>query len=304
MKHLVLLFLLTIGLMSCHYPLPEGEDVRAVVHKNTNLELYADSVELELLPIKDTYIQLYKGAQVVVAELAVHPEDSVDTVWVKVAHSQEVQGWLRESELTAAFVPVDSISQFIYLFSYTHVSYFIGIVALFLGVYIFRISRRKQIHIVYVKDIDSLYPLLLCLLLSISATLYQSIQLFAPETWQQYFFSPTLSPFKVPFVLSAFLITFWLILLVSLAVLDDVFSRLSSSEAFFYLLGLLSTCIFCYFFFSLTTYYYVGYLFLAIACVMFFRKARKLSVYKYYCGSCGRKLKVKGACPHCGTVNS
>ena len=34
----------------------------------------------------------------------------------------EVQGWLRESEMMHAFVPTDSISQAIYLFSDTHAS--------------------------------------------------------------------------------------------------------------------------------------------------------------------------------------
>lgn len=66
---------------------------------------------------------LYRGDRVVVAEFAIHPADSVDSVWVKLAHSQEVQGWLRESEMMHAFVPTDSISQAIYLFSDTHASY-------------------------------------------------------------------------------------------------------------------------------------------------------------------------------------
>ena len=52
MKHLASLLLLVIGLVSCHYPRPETEgEVYSVVHKNTNLELYADSVIPELLPI-------------------------------------------------------------------------------------------------------------------------------------------------------------------------------------------------------------------------------------------------------------
>lgn len=43
---------------------------------------------MECLPIKDTYIALYKGDRVVVAEFAIHPADSVDSVWVKLAHTQ------------------------------------------------------------------------------------------------------------------------------------------------------------------------------------------------------------------------
>lgn len=305
MKPFVAQILLLISLVSCHYPRTETEEgIRSVVHKNANLELYADSVALELLPVKDTYVPLYKGAQVVVAEFAIHAEDSVDSVWVKVAHSQKVQGWLRESELISSFVPVDSLSQFIYLFSDTHVSYFVIVVALFIAVYLFRAFRRKQIRMVYFNDIDSIYPLLLCLLMAVSATLYESVQLFAPETWQEYFFNPTLSPFKVPGILSAFLFSLWLIMLVMLAAFDDIFGQLSSpSEAFFYVLGLLSACIFCYFFFILTTRYYIGYLFLGIAVMLFVQKVRKMGLSRYHCGNCGDKLKSKGICPHCGAVN-
>lgn len=103
-----------------------------------------------------------------------------------------------------AFVPTDSISQAIYLFSDTHASYFIIIFALFVAVWLFRAFRRKQLRMVYFNDIDSLYPLLLCLLMAFCATIYESIQVFAPETWQHFYFNPTLSPFKVPLVLSAF----------------------------------------------------------------------------------------------------
>lgn len=60
-------------------------------------------------------------------------------------------------------------------------------------------------------------------------------------------FNPTLSPFKVPLVLSAFLMGIWLFIVVLLAVLDDLFRQLSPAAAVFYLLGLASCCIFCYF---------------------------------------------------------
>jgi hypothetical protein len=289
---------------------PEGKDsgiegeTYSVVRRNVNLELYADSVALELLPLKDAYLSLYKGAQVVVAELAIHSEDSIDTVWVKVARSQEDQGWLRECELVAAFVPVDGISQCIHLFSRKGLSYFIVVVALFIAVYLFRALRKKQIRMVYFNDIDSLYPLLLCLLIAICSVLYESVQLFAPQIWQEYFFNPTLSPFETSGILSAFLVSLWLVILVMLAAFDDIFSQLPSpSGAFFYILGLLSACIFCYFFFILTTRYYIGYLFLGITVVLFIQKAWKMNIYRYCCGSCRGKLKTKGTCPHCGAVN-
>lgn len=270
---------------------------------NTNLELVADSVALECLPIKDTYITLHKGDRVVVAEFAVHSADSVDSVWVKLAHTQEEQGWIREVELKRSFVPTDSISQAIHLFSDTHASYFVIIFALFVGVYLFRAFLRKQLQLVYFNDIDSVYPLFLCLLMAFSAMVYESMQVFAPETWEHFYFNPTLSPFKVPFLLSVFLLSIWLFLVVALAVLDDLFRQLTPAAAVFYLLGLMSCCIFCYFFFILTTHIYIGYLFFALFVWVFVRKVRRNNTYKYRCGYCGEKIREKGVCPHCGAIN-
>ena len=130
----ILYFSCFIALVSCHYSRPNLEDEHLSKETrdslaylferhytwNTNLEVLADSVNLACLPVKDCYNMLYRGDRVVVAEFAIHPADSVDSVWVKLAHSQEMQGWLRESEMMHAFVPTDSISQAIYLFSDTH----------------------------------------------------------------------------------------------------------------------------------------------------------------------------------------
>ena len=152
---------------ACHYPRPDlqkegmSDQVKdsltylAERHYtyNTNFEVQADSVVLERLPVKDSFISLYRGDRVVVAEFAIHPADSVDSVWVKLAHSQEAQGWIREKDLIHSFVPTDSISQFIYLFSDTHASYFVIVFALFMGAYLFRAFRRKQLQMVYFNDI-------------------------------------------------------------------------------------------------------------------------------------------------------
>lgn len=313
----VSLFLGLFFFTSCHYSRPDlsSEEMSQKTKDSlnylyerhytwdTNLEVTTDSVALECLPIKDTYVHLYQGDKVVVAEFAVHPADSVDSVWVKLAHVQEVQGWIRESELKESFVPTDSISQAVHLFSDTHASYFIIIFALFVGVYLFRAFRKKQLKIVYFDDIDSMYPLLLCLLMAFSATLYESMQVFVPETWEHFYFNPTLSPFKVPLVLSVFLLSIWLFLVVALAVLDDLFRQLTPAAAIFYLLGLMSCCIFCYFFFILMTHIYIGYLFLALFIGVFAKKVHRSSSYKYRCGQCGDKMKEKGVCPHCGAIN-
>ena len=205
------LFFILFFFSSCHYSRPNLEDEGLSQQMrdsltylyerhytwDTNLEVKTDSVQLELLPVKGAYYQLHRGDRVVVAEFAVHPADSIDSVWVKLAHSQEVQGWLREVDLKRAFVPTDSISQAIYVFSDTHASYFIVVFAIFVAVWLVRVFRRKQLQLVYFNDIDSLYPLALCLLMAFCATVYESIQVFAPDTWEHYYYNPTLSPFKV-----------------------------------------------------------------------------------------------------------
>lgn len=314
----ILAILICCSLASCHYPRPDLQDEALSTATrdsltylyerhytwDTNLEVQTDSVSLACLPVKDCYNVLHKGDRVVVAEFAVHSADSVDTIWVKLAHSQEIQGWIRESEMMQSFVPTDSISQFIYLFSDTHASYFVIIFALFVAVWLFRAFRRKQLQMVYFNDIDSVYPLLLCLLMAFSATIYESMQVFAPETWQHFYFNPTLSPFKVPLILSVFLLSLWMFVVVLLAVLDDLFRQLTPAAAVFYLLGLASCCIFCYFFFILTTPFYAGYLFLGIFLWAFIRKIRtSLAASRYRCGNCGQKMKEKGICPQCGARN-
>lgn len=314
----VLCTLLALLLSACHYPRPNLEDEQLTqrmrdsltyLHErhytwDTNLEVRADSVALEMLPVKDAYCVLHKGDRVVVAEFAIHPADSTDSVWVKLAHSQEMQGWLREADLKRAFVPSDSISQAIYVFSNTHASYFIVIFAVFVTVWLARAFLRKQLRLVYFNDIDSLYPLALCLLMACCATVYESIQVFAPDTWEHYYYNPTLSPLKVPFVLSLFLSGLWLFVVVLLAVLDDLFRQLSPAAALSYLLGLASSCIFCYFFFILTTHIYVGYVFLAAFFWIFGKRlGRSLHSPRYRCGRCGGKLMRKGLCPHCGAMN-
>ena len=271
---------------------------------NTNLVLQVDSVHLMALPLKESFSTLYEGDRVVVADLDVHPNDTVDSVWVKLAHSQEVQGWLRESEMKRAFVPADSISQAIYLFSDTHVPYFIIICALFVGFWLVRMLRRKSLRRTGFSDIDSVYPLLLCLLMALCATLYESMQVFVPDTWEHFYYNPTLSPFRVPFLLSLFLAGLWAFVVVLVATVDVLFRRLSLVTALYYLLGLASACIFCYFFFILTTGIYVGYLFLLVLAVFFVRALRRsLYTSAYRCGNCGEALSRKGICPYCGALN-
>ena len=64
---------------------------------NANFKVEADSLPLEQLPVKDVFRNVYKGERIVVAEFMTQPGDSIDSLWVKVAHNQEVHCWRTSS---------------------------------------------------------------------------------------------------------------------------------------------------------------------------------------------------------------
>ena len=310
-------FFLWLAVASCQYNAPAlPEDVAprtrdsvACLYErhytwNTNLVLHDDSIRLASLPLKERYHTLKRGDRVVVAELNVHPNDTVDSIWVKLAHTQEVQGWLRECDMKQAFVPDDSISEAIHLFSHTHMPYFIAVLSLFAVFWLVRRWRRSPLWWKGFREMDSTYPLLLCLLMAISATLYETMQVYTPDLWEHFYYNPTLSPFHVPLLLGLFLSCLWLFVVVFIATVDVLFRRLTPVSAVYYLLGVASSCICCYLFFTLATHIWIGYAFLAVFFAVFARRLyHSLRTECYRCGNCGRHLAEKGVCPHCGALN-
>ena len=66
--------------------------------------------------LNDT-VRIDNGDNLVVAKVMYVPNDTTDSVWVKVARDQLTQGWVRESTLLERVVPDDPISKFISYFS-------------------------------------------------------------------------------------------------------------------------------------------------------------------------------------------
>lgn len=278
--------------------------------QNYNFQVRVDSVPLIVqLPVEainempiDT-LMVYRNDHIVVADITTVPVDTIDSIWVKVARDQQTVGWIHEHDMLLAVSPDDPISEFIDVFSDVHLLVFLTFVVAVVAAYIYRRQMRRQAHLVHFNDIASFYPTLLCLLVASSATLYSSIQLFDPEKWRHFYFNPTLNPFAVPLSLGLFLVSVWVILIVAIAVLDDVRRLLPFGEAVLYLLGLGATCAVAYIVFSVLTLYYIGYPLLVAYCVFalwsYFRRPRP----RYQCGRCGGLLYHKGTCPHCGAMN-
>lgn len=243
------------------------------------------------------------GSRVVVADITYLPNDTVDSVWVKLAFDQNTQGWIQESKMLPNVKPDDPISWFIDAFSDSHLLLFLALVVVVLAAYGLLLIKRKKAMIVHWNDIDSPFPMMLALLVSTAAVVYASIQLFDPEAWRHYYYHPSLNPFSLPPKLSFFMSLVWAIIIVSLAALDDIVHRFSFGEALVYTMGLCAVCAVDYVVFSISTLYYVGYpLLLAYYAYAIFLRM-KSHVAGLRCGNCGQPLAHVGTCPHCGAEN-
>lgn len=305
---------LLLCVTACHYRTSlssvekesSKDSVAAVVRErpyalNSNFRVTADTLWLHQLPLLDS-IPVKEGDELVVAEITARKEMEGDSVWVKVARDQETIGWVPERQLLSHIVPVDPISRCIHLFSNSHALPFFLVLAVFFLCFVYRALRRKQIKLIWLNDIDSVFPITLSWLMAAAATLYNSMQHFVPETWERYYYDPSLNPFDLPFVLGLFVLSVFLILLLGVALLDDLFHQTTMEVAFFYLLGLASCCIFLYIFFTYLWVYlaYVAFIAYSVWCI---RRLRKANSYPYACGACGAKMRSKGICPHCGALN-
>jgi hypothetical protein len=241
--------------------------------------------------------------RLVVADIRILPTDSIDSVWVQVARDQLTFGWVHETELLNNVDPDDPISQFISTFSDRHMLIFLVVICVMAVAYVLRLIYRRNAKIVHFNDINSFYPTLLALLVATSATLYATIQTFAPDMWRHFYFHPTLNPFVVPPLLSIFLVSVWAIIIVGIATVDVVRHHLPLGEMTLYLCGLGAICAVDYIVFSVFTLYYIGYVLLVFYFYFALKTYFNHSHNYYICGNCGGQLHDKGVCPHCGAMN-
>lgn len=324
-KTLLALVLTALMAAACYYPTPPPDDgwtvgdgsldtTAFVRHHhygpNFNFKVTADT--LSLAPCRpgtarldswaDTAV-VRRGDKIVVADIALVPSDTTDSVWLKLARDQTTMGWTSERRLAEAAVPDDPISQFIHTFSGSRTRLALCIVGLMAAFFLVQAARRRHLHVVHFNDIDSFYPTLLCLTVSGAATLYGSLQHFVPETWVEFYYHPTLNPFGLPLVMAVFVVSVWLMGITTLAVLDDVRRRLDWADIPAYVAGLAGVCMVLYLFFSLSTPYYVGYPCLVAYWAFAIRSYARRRTPRYVCGRCGAPLPRLGRCPHCGALN-
>ena len=325
-KASLLLFLLVLLCSSCYHQNTkninenlldsvgqnDSSHFKATHHysSNYNFVVKADSLVLSkqqpeetLSHLQEDSLVVYKNDHLVVADIRIMSADSIDSVWVQVARDQQTFGWIHESKLLPNVVPDDPISLFISTFSDIHLLVFLVIIVLISVYYIMRKLLSASLPIVHLRDINSIYPTLLVLLVATSATFYASIQLFAPQVWHHFYFHPTLNPFSVPLPLNLFLLSVWAILLIGLAAIDDVRHLLPLGDAVLYLCGLAAVCAVNYIIFSVSTLYYIGYPLLIVYVYWAIKRYIKMPRIKFVCGNCGMPLEKSRRCEHCGTLN-
>ena len=325
-KASLLLFLLVLLCSSCYHQNTkninenlldsvgqnDSSHFKATHHysSNYNFVVKADSLVLSkqqpeetLSHLQEDSLVVYKNDHLVVADIRIMSADSIDSVWVQVARDQQTFGWIHESKLLPNVVPDDPISLFISTFSDIHLLVFLVIIVLISVYYIMRKLLSASLPIVHLRDINSIYPTLLVLLVATSATFYASIQLFAPQVWHHFYFHPTLNPFSVPLPLNLFLLSVWAILLIGLAAIDDVRHLLPLGDAVLYLCGLAAVCAVNYIIFSVSTLYYIGYPLLIVYVYLAIKRYIKMPRIKFVCGNCGMPLEKSRRCKHCGALN-
>lgn len=327
LKLITMLLLPALLLAACYYPSPDTNDgwavttrgsvdsvsFRATHHywRNYNFAVSADSLvllsqkpgEADWSGERTDSVSIRHKEPLVVADVVYVPADSIDSVWVKVARDQLTQGWVRESLLLRSAVPDDPISRFIHRFSGSKMLFALICLGIALLLLLIQAYRRKRISIVHFHDIRSFYPTLLCLTVSGSAALYGSVQHFVPSTWTEFYFHPTLNPFGLPFILSLFITSIWVMVIVAIAVIDDLRHQPDMGNGIAYVAGLAGVCTVLYLFFSLSVQIYIGYPLLLLYWAFALHMHRKNNRVDYLCGNCGEPISGKGRCPHCGAMN-
>ena len=167
----VMLLLSIMSLTSC-YKYENGFTDIHHYNRNYNFVVKVDSMIIYENPDTSIYDStiVYRGDQLVVAEIKTIPGDTIDSVWVKLARDQMSQGWTRECDLMKCVAPDDPISQFIDLFSDNHLLLFLALVVIVSATYGLRRLYRRDAFIVHFHDISSMLPTLLALLVATSAT--------------------------------------------------------------------------------------------------------------------------------------
>lgn len=260
---LIPLSLLVLLLTSCKH----SERAQSRYYgESYNFIVNVDSMQLlrflpsEASTFQDT-VYVYENERVAIADILTSDSLQItsDTSWVQLMRDASTFGWIEEMSMREQVVPADPISQGIKAFSDNHQMVFLIFISLIFFTYWLRKKYDRKVPIVHLNDISSAYPAVLCMLMATNATIYATIQLFYNEAWQHFYYHPTLNPLAEHGIIAWFLTLVWVIIIMAVACVSEVFRLLKPVDATLYLLGLLAACAIDYVLFSQLTLIYIGY---------------------------------------------
>lgn len=123
-----------------------------------------------------------------------------------------------------------------------------------------------------------------------------------------YYFNPTLNPLKsgLPLIVALFLASFWGLIVVVIATLEDQLRTAPSfGKAVHALLYLVGQNLVVFGVVAVLLPYYLSVVAFVTYAFWLIRRYRRQRHHHplYRCGACGAVLDRPGTCPHCGAVN-
>lgn len=245
---------------------------RLTHHYTDNFNFLVKADTLILLPREGDLIQdtcrVVRGDLIAVAEIRSIPGDSIDSIWVKVAHDQMTMGWIPEHELLQGAIPNDDISQLLNAMTNSRAFWMSALLLFGICAYLLHQGESRQLYLLKFNEMKSIYPFLFLALVAIMASVYATVQNFTPEYWQEYYYHPVLTPCGLPFIMSMLVCLVWLVIVVFIAVLDEVYHHFYFIPGMAYIFELLGLAMFVYLAISWTTLWYFGYLLLPLFIAM------------------------------------
>lgn len=239
---------------------------RLTHHYTENFNFIVKTDSLMLIPREGDIIQdtcwVHKNDLIAVAAIKSLPGDSIDSIWIKVAHDQTTMGWLPEKELLKSSVPNDEISELLHSMTTSRGFWMSAMIIFGILAYLFHRGESRQLYLFKFKEMSSVYPFLFLSLVAIMASVYATVQNFLPEYWQEYYYHPVLSPIGLPFIMALLLSLAWAVVVVFIAVVDEVYHHFYFVAGVAYIFELLGLAMFVYLVVSWTTLLYIGYLIL------------------------------------------
>ncbi len=211
--------------------------------KSDSLTLLSSQPEELLSELQVDTFAVRHSERLVVSDIRIIPNDSIDSIWVEVANVQALFGWLRKSEMLNNVVPDDPISLFINWFSTWHTPIFLSVILLVAGALTWYYKARGG---GLKHRARSYYALALIAVTTVSSLLYSIIQVYYPAEWEAFYIDPTLNPFTQSALLASFLTGVWAIIILAIATIEEVIKLFPLPRAVLYLASIVATCMLSY----------------------------------------------------------